>query len=305
MTETPHPFGSTRQFEVKNYLLTQIKDLKLTPKIQDFETQVPNKKRTSLLSPLTEIKQGYNVYASLDLVENPRCIVALASHYDTKDIEGISYVGANDSGSSSALLLDLGRHLLKLKKEFKFTCDVFLVWFDGEESVLPNWNDGLKYELKLTDNTYGSRYFAKAVGECGENKNSGLLFSGLILLDMVGYKDLQITLDKHSNTKLSKLLIEASSFIGHKHVIKTNYSMAIEDDHIPFQKKGVSVLNIIDFNHPHHWHTDLDLYETVSSNSLEISGKLALYVLLHLAKTPDTYSETPTPCLKNIGSPLT
>lgn len=296
-TELPHPFGSSRQLDVRDHILSHLKELNIKHEVQPFKSRVPNRSVGMMVSPLTKSKQGYNISARLNLVENPTCIIGLGSHYDTKDIEGISYVGANDSASSSVLLLDLARFLLKSKKDLKLECDIQLIWFDGEESILPNWSDGLKHPAHLVDNTYGSRKFAEDLLICNPEK-AQVPFLALIVLDMLAYRDLKISLDTNSHKHLRDLLVEAASFLGNKDLVSTR-SEAIEDDHIPFQARDIAVLDIIDFNHSDIWHTSRDTMESVSLDSLQTSAKLALYVSLNAASNPGPLIRTESKCLQS------
>lgn len=289
-TESPHPLHSPRQKEVRDYIVSKLRDLKLNPIVQTFKVQTPNPNITNMLSASTVEKEGFNIHVRLNLVDKADCVIGLASHYDTKEMEGFSYVGANDGGSSTVLLLDLARYFLEKKKSLNLQCDVEMIWFDGEESILPGWNDGLhSHPAHIVDHTYGSRYFVDQLKPCECNSKhlceSGTYFVSLILLDMLGYKDLKLTLDSESHPVLRDVLLAGASFIGRKNLIDSRL-LPIADDHISFKEKGIPVLDIIDFNHLHLWHTPLDLLETVSLDSLEVSGKLTLYVVLSLAHKP-------------------
>ena len=75
-------------------------------------------------------------------------VIILASHYDTLPMESGVFLGANDGGSSSGLLLELARVLSKQQWNFSF----WFVFFDGEEAQ-KIWSS--------TDSLYGSRYFVE------------------------------------------------------------------------------------------------------------------------------------------------
>jgi len=95
----------------------------------------------------------------------------LCSHYDTKTFDTIRFVGANDGGSSTGLLLELGR---VLGRHRNLAARIELVFFDGEEAYDQySENDGL----------YGSRYFARQLQASGAKQ-----FRGGILFDMVGQR---------------------------------------------------------------------------------------------------------------------
>ncbi|MBI2602312.1 MAG: M28 family peptidase [Deltaproteobacteria bacterium] len=287
LTQAPHPFGSARQKEIKDYLVSTVQNLGVEVSVQEFAADTPNRDfETHLKASWTTTRQGFNVTAFLDLIPSPPCIMGIGSHYDTKDMSEFAYLGANDSGSSSILLLEL-LAFLKANTGLNLSCDVQVIWFDGEEAVLPQWNDGLtKHPSGMQDHTYGSRHFVDTLKQCPhdadlwcvERRGNLVPFASLILLDMVGYKDLKLTPDLYSHAKLKALLVEGAKYLGKSHLIGS-LAMPIEDDHIPFKEKGVPVLNIIDFSHLDLWHTPSDLPHTVSMQSLEDAGRLALYVL--------------------------
>src|SRR5437773_549341 len=111
----------------------------------------------------------------------------LCSHYDTKTFDTIRFVGANDGGSSTGLLLELAR---VLGQHPNLAAKVELVFFDGEEA----------YEnFSQTDGLYGSRYFAKELGGTAAKQ-----FRGGILFDMVGDRSLDITLPTDSPAEMAR-----------------------------------------------------------------------------------------------------
>ncbi len=311
LTDAPHPMNSPRQQEVRDYIVKELQALNLESSVQSFTAPTPNKDAELMLAPPTISKQGFNLTARLKLVEHPSCVVALSSHYDTKDIANFPYVGANDSASSSILLLDLARFLMNVKDSLKLRCDIQLIWFDGEEATLPDWNQGLQqHPAHIVDNTYGSRFFATKLQTCSCSQSvicqtmqdTEVPFLALVLLDMVGYKDLKLTPDQNSHPHLTDLFFEASEFLAKRHLIVGN-PQAVVDDHLPLKERGVPVLDIIDFNHLDLWHTPLDRAETVSFDSLEISGKLALFIILSIAEEPaELFASGADACLKNSNS---
>ena len=71
--------------------------------------------------------------------------MAITGHYDTKLFKEFRFVGANDGGSSTALLIELAR-VVKARQN---TFTIELIFFDGEEATLRDWGG--------TDHTYGSQ----------------------------------------------------------------------------------------------------------------------------------------------------
>src|SRR5436189_4549591 len=111
----------------------------------------------------------------------------LCSHYDTKTFDTIRFVGANDGGSSTGLLVELAR---VLGQHPNLAARVELVFFDGEEAY-ENFSE--------TDGLYGSRYFARQLGGTGAKQ-----FRPGILFDMVGDRSLNITLPADSPIEMAR-----------------------------------------------------------------------------------------------------
>lgn len=284
-TEQSHPFGSESQKGVAAKLVTALESLGVVVEEKPFSAPTPNpefltRSPSSLEgSELTLLKEGKNILAiSKEDLDKP-CVVAIASHYDTKNIEGVQYLGANDSASSSAgLVIILGS--LASQKWNSHPCGILGIWFDGEESVLTGWTDGEKsHPAKLKDNTYGSRQLASELSPCAPDfclKVKGQLkaLKAFILMDMIGSPALAISLDSTAHPDLEKKLLTAAKFHGLSHVIGSRKEL-IEDDHIPFKNLGIPVINIIDFNNLEHWHQPTDTLSRVSVNSIKSAMILA------------------------------
>ncbi|SME96284.1 M28 family peptidase [Pseudobacteriovorax antillogorgiicola] len=290
LAEAPHPLGSQRQKAIAAYLSEQGKNLGLTMYTDSFEAQVPNPvllARPDAPSATTLDKTGYNVYGATD--PSAKCVYLVGSHYDTKYMENIVYRGANDSGSSSAAMFALAKALKSWDQ--RTPCGYFMIWFDGEESYLPQWNDGLyRHPAKSQDNTYGSRHLANQLSQCNQGNTSlclptsfgGAEVKGLVLLDMIGSKNISITRDLNSSSDWLNLALQLDKVLNLS-IIGTQ-ATAVEDDHVPFRKRGLPALNLIDFNHLELWHVEGDDYEKVDLGSIEKANRLALALLLTLNK---------------------
>src|SRR5205085_11131243 len=161
-------------------------------------------------------------------------IVVLAGHYDTKLFNSFRFVGANDGGSSAALLIELARRLAKAPRDYT----VWVVWFDGEEAR-ETWT--------AADSLYGSRHLA------ADLERTGRLPRALILMDMIGDGDLNIRRDTYSTPWLTDILWASAARLGYgRHFL--NDPLPVEDDHAPFLKAGVPAALLIDFDFP-PWHT--------------------------------------------------
>jgi Zn-dependent M28 family amino/carboxypeptidase len=193
----------------------------------------------------------------------PRALVA--SHYDTKIFSTILFLGANDGASSTGALVELGR-TLALDPELASRVD--LVFFDGEEAV---------QQFSETDGLYGSRYFATALRQNAESAP----YQYGIVWDMIGDKDLRITLPLDSPKVLARQVLECAEALG----VRAQFGMldrALLDDHVPLQQIArIPCLDIIDFDYP-AWHTADDTLQQLSAESLQTIGSVTL---LHLCKT--------------------
>jgi glutaminyl-peptide cyclotransferase len=185
----------------------------------------------------------------------------LCSHYDTKIFDAATFVGANDGGSSTGVLLELARVLAMRPDLAK---KVTLVFFDGEEAF---------EAFTATDGLFGSRYFARDLSTHDKAKQ----YRGGILFDMVGDQSLDITLPPDSPVELAKGIFAAADALNlRKHF--TYFDHDILDDHTPLNAVGIPVIDLIDFNYP-PWHTPEDTIDKLSAESLRIVGAVASYYL--------------------------
>jgi len=191
--------------------------------------------------------------------------IAIASHYDTKFMEGRRFLGANDGGSSTGLLLELARVLASRADKL----DYWLLFLDGEEAFV---------EWSTFDSTYGSRHLARRWKQDGTAPR----IKALILLDMIGDKSLDILRDTNSTPWLSDLVWETAARVGLSGILSRNVS-AVEDDHIPFLDAGIPCVDIIDLDYS-PWHTEADTLDKISPESMGKVGTLVLAVLADLQK---------------------
>ena len=188
----------------------------------------------------------------------------LCSHYDTKMFDAIRFVGANDGGSSTGLLLELAR---VIGQHPNLARKVELVFFDGEEAFV---------RFSETDGLYGSRYFAKQLQSDGAKQ-----FRAGILFDMVGDRSLDITLPADSPPEMARDIFAAAEALKSRSYF-TYLDRGMTDDHTPLNAIGIPMIDIIDFDFP-WWHTADDTIDKISAQSLQIVGSVALYYLSELA----------------------
>ena len=188
----------------------------------------------------------------------------LCSHYDTKMFDTIQFVGANDGGSSTGLLLELAR-VIGLHPNLARKIE--LVFFDGEEAF---------EQFSQTDGLYGSRYFARQLQSGGTKQ-----FRGGMLFDMVGDRGLGITLPADSPAESARNLFAAAEALKLRNDF-TYLGRELIDDHVPLNASGIPTIDIIDFDYP-WWHTADDTMDKISAQSLQIVGSVALYYLSEFA----------------------
>ena len=194
-------------------------------------------------------------------------IIVILGHYDTVyPLRNSGFVGANDGGSSTAILLEYANQLrggLHDKKRDGYS--VWLVWTDGEEAV-KTWSD--------TDSLYGTRHLAEKWEKDGTLKK----IKALMVMDMIGDADLDINRTTNGTPWLLDLIYAAAERGGYQsHFYATEGD--IEDDHLPFVKRGVPSADVIDldygYNNVFH-HTPQDTMDKLSPKSLEIVGNTIL-----------------------------
>jgi len=250
----PRPSGSAALKKTQSYILAQLKSRGCEIVQDSFTAQTP-------LGP----KSMLNIIGRFP-GSSGRAVV-ITGHYETKVLPGIHFVGANDGGASAGFLLEMARVLAgrKLKN------DVYLVWFDGEESF-GVWSD--------RDGIYGSRQLAErwsADGTLGRIK-------ALINVDMIGDKDLGILREMNSSAGLQRLVWQTAADLGLGRFF-LNVGGAVEDDHAPFLRRGVQAVNLIDFDYgPNnsYWHTEKDTLDKLSAESFQVVGTVLLEVLRRL-----------------------
>jgi Zn-dependent M28 family amino/carboxypeptidase len=195
-------------------------------------------------------------------------IIVLATHYETNyPLKNINFVGANDGGSTTGLLMAIADQLRRQSARGKQLdgYSVWLVFFDGEEAF-QTWSQ--------SDSTYGSRHLAARWGRDGTLTR----IKAFLLADMIGDKDLDIQRETNSTPWLSALVGEAAKKFGYQKYF-FQQDMPVEDDHLPFVQRGVPSVDIIDLdygpNNSYH-HTAQDTMDKISAHSLTIDGDVFL-----------------------------
>ena len=244
----PRPSGSAALQKTREFILAELKAAGIETRQQIFIAR----------TPLGEVSMA-NVIGTIPGRRPER--IAIASHFDTKLFRDIRFVGASDAASSTAALLELGRVLKARQNEYT----IELLFFDGEEAVV-EWS-------RNNDNTYGSRHYVQTAQKDGTIKT----LQALVLLDMIGDKDLVIKRDANSTPWLVDIVWNAAARLGHRAVFSNDLT-SIDDDHMPFVRAGVPSVDIIDLEYP-AWHTANDTIENVAPRSLQVVGDVVLAAL--------------------------
>jgi len=194
-------------------------------------------------------------------------IIVILGHYDTVyPLRNSGFVGANDGGSSTAILLEYANQLGgggAGKKRDGYS--VWLVWTDGEEAVR-QWTD--------TDSVYGARHLAEKWEKDGTLKK----IKALMVMDMIADADLDIARNTKGAPWLLDLIYAAAERGGYQSHFYAQQG-PIEDDHVPFVNRGVPSADVIDLDYGYNnvfWHSPQDTMDKLSPKSLEIVGDTIL-----------------------------
>ncbi len=241
------PVGSAGHAKLEQYILSKLKGVDVEQDKFTAQTPVGKFPINNIIAKFPGRKDG---------------IIVVAGHYDTNYPLPKAYVGANDGGSSTALLLALADQFRGKESD---GYSVWLVWTDGEEAFV-KWSG--------TDSLYGTRHLAEKWQQDGTAKK----VKAFILVDMIGDADLDILEETASTPWLRELVYQAATNLGYQsHFYQ--YKAGIEDDHLPFLKIGVPAVDIIDldygYNNVFH-HTVQDTIDKLSPQSLAISGDVVL-----------------------------
>ena len=249
----PRPPGSEAIEKTRNYLTTQLELLGWKVTRQVFTDDTPRGKI-----------EFVNLIAVFPGKDGPPFFL-LSSHYDTKTFDTARFVGANDGGSSTGLLLELAR-ILTQRPDLAQRAE--LVFFDGEEAY---------DNFSATDGLYGSRYFATRLATDGKTKQ----FRGGIVFDMVGDQSLTITLPPDSPAEMARDIFASAEALNLRKYF-TYFDRGVMDDHTPLNAVGIPTIDLIDFDFP-AWHTPDDTIDKLSAESLRIVGAVASYYLSEIA----------------------
>jgi glutaminyl-peptide cyclotransferase len=250
--------GTPGAANAARYLTARLKALGLETDIDEFEDQTPK-------GPVT----FRNVIGRVPGASSN--LIVVASHYDTKSGIGGAFQGANDSGSSTAVLLELAGLTAQAAGYRKPTDELIFVFFDGEECM---------EHYGPADGLHGSRHFVKQLDQKGLVPR----VKAMILLDMVGDRNLSFTIPRNSSAKLISWVFDAAREENVRSMFSL-YPYEIGDDHDPFLRAGIPAIDLIDFlygsapGRNDYWHTPEDRIDKITSESLQITGRVTMRLL--------------------------
>ena len=251
----PRPPGTPELAKTRDYIINELKASGIAVNTDEFTVSTPvGERRMS------------NIVGEIS--GDSKTIIIISSHYDTKLYKDMKFLGANDPAASVATLLELGRVLGANRSKLKATYR--LVFFDGEEAFCEGWDDCGKPEAP--DNTYGSRHYVAQL----KTRNELPLVKAMILLDMMGYKDLRLGRDTMSTRWLQDAVWQTGKDIGYGSVFVDEPEGVGGDDHEPFLRAGIDSVDLIQLNGYPYWHKAEDTLDKVAPRSMKIVGEVVI-----------------------------
>ena len=242
----PHPSGSPAIAQLQDFLQSELKSYGCAIETDNFSADTPAG-RLPMKNILVKIPG-----------EKPG-VILLATHYDSKRLP--NFVGADDGGSSTAVMLEIARILCKQHGKYP----VWIAFFDGEEAVNQNWQD--------PDNRYGSRQMAAKLAVSGDLKK----IRALLLADLVGSHGLRFRRESGSTPWVTDVVWTTAARLGYGAIFLNDHAPMM-DDHQSFLDRGVPATDVIRCctDEIPYWHTPEDTLDKISAKSLAITGHVFL-----------------------------
>ena len=251
----PRVAGSAQLAKTRLYIVNALRDSGMNVTTDEFDVSTPIGERRMA-----------NITA--EIPGESKDVIIISSHYDTKLYTNMQFVGANDPGASVATLLEIGRVLGASQQKPKFT--YWLVFFDGEEAFCEGWDQCSKPDAP--DNTYGSRRFVTQL----RTSNELARVRAMILLDMMGYKNLELGRDDMSTRWLQDIVWRTAHDLGYGKYFVERPEGVGGDDHEPFLRAGIDSLDLIQLSGYPYWHRADDTADKVSPQSMKIVGDVVI-----------------------------
>lgn len=254
----PRPPGSEAIHRTQDYIIGQLKGFGCAVDTDDFhaETPIGSLPMKNIVAKVPGVGQG---------------IILLLTHYDTLRLD--NFVGAEDGGSSTGLMLEMARLLCSGPKR-KYA--VWVAFLDGEEAqVVVNG----QAQWTNADSVYGSRELAARLAVSEDLKR----VRAVILADMIGQKNLEIPREANSTKWLTNLVWSTAARLGYKDIFVSREN-SVEDDHQSFLARSIPAVDIIDLDGYAYWHTPQDTLDKISPRSLAIVGHVILESVAELER---------------------
>lgn len=248
---TPRDSGTIRGRIAANHILDAASAAGVDVRIDRFRSSTPLGER-----------EFTNLYGEMRHGGPDDRWVVLVSHFDTKT--GKNCPGANDGASTSGLLVAIANAITATEDP---RGNVLLIWTDGEECMGESYSD--------TDGFWGSKRAVEYV------RARGYKVQSVICADMLGDRDLSISIPSNGSPALTKIALHAAKRAGYPDLVRPIAEM-VKDDHVAFLSHGYKAINLIDFSYGpgnSYWHTPADTMEHVSVRSLFRSGKVIVEML--------------------------
>jgi hypothetical protein len=188
--------------------------------------------------------------------------VLIGGHLDSKLIEAFEFLGANDGGSSTGVILELAR---VLATDPAAAAQVEFVLFDGEEALLEN--------ITPTDGLYGSKHYAREMLKRRSRPSFG------IVLDLIGDKNHGFYYNPEAPPAFATAVEDAARESGLLPKLRRAPGQIL-DDHVPLQEAGLPCLHLIgDFMNMPYWHKPGDTMEVIDAETLKKVGRTTLRFL--------------------------
>jgi glutaminyl-peptide cyclotransferase len=258
----PRPPASDAIHKTQEYIIGQLKSFGCAVDTHDFHAS----------TPIGSVAMK-NIIAKIPGA-SPN-IILLTTHYDTNMLSPdysqklTNFVGADDAGSSTGVMLELARVLCGKPQ----AATIWIAFFDGEEAFV-RWSD--------SDSVYGSREMAASLANSGELAR----VKAFILADLVGGKNFHARREDNSTPWLQDILWSTAARLGHQDIFMSEHTGGMEDDHLPWKARKIPVVDIIDLDGGEvpYWHTEQDTLDKISPKSLQIVGDVIFASLPEIAK---------------------
>lgn len=230
-------------------------------------------------TPIFKQLKFTNIVATL----NPKAerFLVLACHYDSKYFKDHDFLGATDSAVPCAMMINLAYLLREHLKTVKDKEDVSIkfIFFDGEEAF-KEWTD--------EDSIYGARHLASK----WQKEGSLYKIDMLMLLDLLGAPDPTFYSFFPETEKWYARLIKAEERLDNQSLLmryqssgttmknanrffqQHSFKAGIQDDHVPFEKRGVPILHLIPVPFPEIWHKPEDDRNSIDLTTVENLNKI-------------------------------